>query len=54
MFLVKNKRTREEFAMKEFNKDNLFDNNLMQGTLLEKEVLLRAKHPFLVGMNYVF
>ena len=30
------------------------DYDQLESTLLEKEILLKAQHPFLVGMEYVF
>lgn len=40
--------------MKSLRKDVILDYDQIESTLLEKEILLKADHPFLVGMEYVF
>ena len=40
--------------MKSIRKDTILDYGQLESTLLEKEILLKAHHPFLVGMEYVF
>ena len=40
--------------MKSLRKDVLIDYDQIENTKLEKEILLKAQHPFLVGMEYVF
>ena len=40
--------------MKEISKDIILKNDMLESTLLEKEILLQADHPFLVGMSFVF
>ena len=40
--------------MKAISKEDLLEKNLIQSTLLEKEILLNNKHPFLVNLSYVF
>lgn len=40
--------------MKSLRKDVILDYDQLESTKLEKEILLQADHPFLVGMNYVF
>ena len=42
------------FAMKAMSKETLLEKDCVQSTLLEKEILLKANHPFLAGMSYVF
>jgi serum/glucocorticoid-regulated kinase 2 len=54
VFLVEKKNTKEVFAMKSLRKDVIIDYDQVESTKLEKEILLQADHPFLVGMNYVF
>ena len=54
VFLVKKKDTKEYFAMKSLRKDVIIDYEQVESTKLEKDILLQADHPFLVGMNYVF
>jgi len=40
--------------MKALRKDVLIDCDSVHSTLLEKEILMKANHPFLVGMEFVF
>ena len=40
--------------MKSLRKDVILDYEQVESTLLEKDILLQADHPFLVGMEYVF
>jgi len=40
--------------MKALRKDTILDYDQIESTLLEKEILMKADHPFLVGMEYVF
>lgn len=40
--------------MKTLRKDMILDYDQVEATKLEKEVLQKANHPFLVGMEYVF
>jgi len=40
--------------MKVIRKDTMLSQDMIQSTLLEKEILLEGKHPFLVSMNHVF
>lgn len=40
--------------MKSLRKDVILDYDQVESTLLEKEILQKADHPFLVGMEYVF
>jgi serum/glucocorticoid-regulated kinase 2 len=54
VFLVEKKGTKEVYAMKSLRKDVIIDYDQVESTKLEKDILLQADHPFLVGMNYVF
>ena len=54
VFLVQKKDTGAVYAMKSLRKDVILDYDQLQSTKLEKDILLQANHPFLVGMNYVF
>jgi len=54
VFLVQKKDTNEVFAMKSLRKDVIIEYDQVESTKLEKEILLQADHPFLVGMSYVF
>ena len=40
--------------MKSLRKDVIIDYDQVESTKLEKDILLQADHPFLVGMHYVF
>ena len=54
VFLVQKKDTGEVYAMKSLRKDVIIEYDQVESTKLEKEILLQADHPFLVGMSYVF
>ena len=54
VFLVEKKDNGNIYAMKSLRKDVLIDYDQIENTKLEKEILQRADHPFLVGMDYVF
>jgi serum/glucocorticoid-regulated kinase 2 len=54
VFLVQKKQDGRVFAMKSLRKDVIIDYDQIESTMLEKEILLKADHPFLVGMEYVF
>ena len=54
VFLVQKQDTHGVFAMKSLRKDVIIDYDQIESTLLEKEILQKADHPFLVGMEYVF
>ena len=54
VFLVKKKETGEALAMKVIRKDTLLEEDSLVNTLLEKDILLNAEHPFLMSMNHVF
>jgi hypothetical protein len=40
--------------MKSLRKDVIIEYDQVESTKLEKNILMQADHPFLVGMNYVF
>ena len=54
VFLVQKKGTDKVFAMKSLRKDVIIDYDQVESTMLEKQILQKADHPFLVGMEYVF
>lgn len=54
VFLVEKVDDSTPYAMKALRKDVLIDYDQIESTKLEKEILLKAQHPFLVGMDYVF
>ena len=54
VFLVVRRGTNEVYAMKSLRKDVIIEYDQVQSTKLEKDILLQADHPNLVGMRYVF
>ena len=54
VFLVQREGYQQFYAMKSLRKDSILEHNLVDSTLLEKEILQKADHPFLVGMDFVF
>ena len=54
VFLVQKKDTKAVFAMKSLRKDVILDYDQIESTMLEKDILQKADHPFLVGMEFVF
>lgn len=54
VFLVQKASDGKVYAMKSLRKDVIIDYDQIESTMLEKEILLKADHPFLVGMEYVF
>jgi serine/threonine protein kinase len=52
VFLVQRKD--KIYAMKTIRKDLLLEKTLITHCLLEKEVLMKTKHPFVVNMEHVF
>lgn len=54
VFLVQKVQDGKVYAMKSLRKDVILDYDQIESTKLEKEILLKADHPFLVGMEYVF
>ncbi len=54
MYLAEKIDTGALYAMKQLRKDIIIKNDALGCTKLEKEVLKRSHHPFLVGLDYVF
>ena len=54
VFLVQKRGTNNAYAMKSLRKDVIIEYDQVESTKLEKNILMQADHPFLVGMNYVF
>ena len=54
VFLVQKIQNKMVYAMKSLRKDVILDYDQIESTLLEKDILMKADHPFLVGMEYVF
>lgn len=52
--MVEHVITKELYAMKTLKKDILIDQDQIENTLLEKEILQDLEHPFLVGLEYCF
>lgn len=52
--LVEHISTHELYAMKSLKKDVLLDEDQVESTLLEKKILEKVDHPFLVGMVFCF
>ena len=46
--------TREIYAMKSLKKDILIENDQIESTILEKEILQNIDHPFLCGLVFCF
>lgn len=42
------------YAIKVIRKDVLIEYDQVESTLVEKDVLFSANHPFLVGMDFLF
>jgi serine/threonine protein kinase len=51
---VRKKDTGKIYAMKVLNKKNILDNNELEHTKTEKNILQKLIHPFLVNLNYSF
>jgi RAC serine/threonine-protein kinase len=54
VFLVREIKTGEMFALKVLRKDNIIKRNQVEHTKTERSVLGYVKHPFIVGMNMAF
>jgi serine/threonine protein kinase len=54
VFLAELKGTKEMFAIKIIRKDVLLEYDQVASTLLEKDILFAADHPYLVGMDFLF
>ena len=54
VFLAELQTDKTLYAVKSIRKDILIENDQVQSTLLEKNIMLECNHPFLVGMDYLF
>lgn len=54
VFLVKEHKTGQMYALKVLRKDNIIKRNQVEHTKTERSVLGYVKHPFIVGMNMAF
>ncbi|XP_053325907.1 microtubule-associated serine/threonine-protein kinase 2 isoform X2 [Spea bombifrons] len=50
VYLVRHKRTKQRFAMKKINKQNLMLRNQIQQAFVERDILTFAENPFVVSM----
>lgn len=50
VFLVRHKETRQRFAMKKINRQNLILRNQIQQVFVERDILTFAENPFVVSM----
>lgn len=54
MFLVRENKTAEMFALKVLRKDNIIKRNQVEHTKTERNVLGYVNHPFIVGLKMAF
>lgn len=54
VFLVEKRDNGNLYAMKSLKKDVLIKENQLESTKLEKEILMKKEHPFLVSMEFIF
>lgn len=54
VFMVQHIKNKGFYAMKCIRKDVVLENENMDSLKLEKEILYNVKHPFIVGMDWVF
>lgn len=50
VYLVRHRETRQRFAMKKINKQNLILRNQIQQAFVERDILTFAENPFVVSM----
>ena len=54
VFLAELKSSKKLFAVKSIRKDVLIQQDQVENTILEKDIMFECDHPFLVGMEYLF
>ena len=54
MYLVRHRETKQRFAMKKINKQNLILRNQIQQAFVERDILTFAENPFVVSMYCSF
>ena len=54
VYLVRHVETRQRFAMKKINKQNLILRNQIQQAFVERDILTFAENPFVVSMYCSF
>ena len=54
VYLAELASNQKMYAIKAIRKDVLIEFGQVKSTLLEKDIMFKADHPFLVGMEYLF
>jgi hypothetical protein len=54
VYLAELNTNKQLYAIKAIRKDVLIEHDQIESTLLEKDILFAADHPFLVGMDFLF
>ena len=54
MHLYKLKATSQLFAFKSIRKDKILENQQIEPTKLEKDILSKSDHPFISSLQFVF
>lgn len=54
VYLTKNNLNGQLYAIKVIRKDVLLEYNQIEGTILEKNIMTKSRHPFLVSMEHLF
>lgn len=54
VYLVRHKESKQRFAMKKINKQNLILRNQIQQAFVERDILTFAENPFVVSMYCSF
>ena len=54
VYLVKNTKNGNLYAVKSIRKDKVLEQEALENLRLEKLILLQADHPFIVKMDFVF
>lgn len=54
VYLVRHKESKQRFAMKKINKQNLMLRNQIQQAFVERDILTFAENPFVVSMYCSF
>ena len=54
VFLAEFNKNKKLYAIKVIRKDILIEYNQIKNTKLEKEIMFKCQHQFLVGMEYLF
>jgi len=54
VYLVVEKTTKKEYAMKVLHKSKIFGQNLVKYALTERNILSISSHPYIVKLKYAF